>query len=330
MPGSNWPAARLAVGFGGKRIMPDVRSTPELHTAKTGAAGYDEIVWSAPPISRLVAASDNGVLAIRHLGCDGSGSVQTRSRGNQRPESIILAQRGLGSFEARVNGQFKNTSLTLDTCCYLPHGVDADLEYPTLSKALVLHFPAGFLAEHSEKSVHTRLEPAPAFRNADLAKIMHLVEREMANPSFGQELVLESLYRCTAVLLSRQFGGHAALVPEKIHISPPKMKRIIEYIECNLSNKILIEDLSHIAEISKWHFVRAFKKSMGQTPYQYVMARRFLYAQCLIEKSDKSLSEIALLCGFATPANFSSAFHKELGMTPSSFKKLIRPDCKPR
>lgn len=292
------------------------------HRASTGASGYDDIAWSAPPISRLVGQSTEGVKAIRHLGCEGSGIVQTRSRGDRRPDALLLARRPCGIFEGSVDGRFKSTSLTRDLCSYLPHGVSANLEYPALSQGLILHFPPGHLARHVDEGMRNRLEPAPVFRNRDLAVVMLMIEQELANPGFGQDLLLDGLCRCIAIWLAREFGGVTALKTDRIHISVAKVRRVIDYVESNLGNRILIEDMANVAGISKWHFARAFKKSTGQSPYQFVKSRRLLRAQSLIERCDSSLADIALQCGFANQAHFTTAFNQEMGMPPGRFKQL--------
>lgn len=121
-------------------------SLPKAFTAETGAISYDHISWSAPPISRLIATADNGVRVLRHLGSATTDTLQTRSKGNLRHDSLLLARRCIGAFEAHGGGAFKSSDLTRDLCCYLPQGVDADLEFPASSQALILHFPSGFLS----------------------------------------------------------------------------------------------------------------------------------------------------------------------------------------
>lgn len=298
-------------------------SSASKFNAATGATAFDQISWSAPPISKLIAAGSDGVQAIRHLGSDVEGTLQTRSRGNQRPDSLMLAKRSCGVFEARVGGSFKASKLARDLCCYLPHGADADLEFPSLSQALVLHFPAGFLARHIDPSHRQGLDPLLGSYSPSLATIMGMIERELAAPSFGHELFLDGLYRCVAPILARASELPRRPTPDRMYISPAKIRRVIDYIEANLANKITIQDLANVAGISMFHFSRVFKKAVNQTPYQYVRSRRLLRAQTLMESDRHSLAEIGLSCGFANQAHFTSAFVKETGMPPGRYRRAL-------
>ena len=293
--------------------------------ATTGARAYDQIAWSAPPISKLVAVGGEGVHAIRHLGSSTKGTLQTRSRGDWRPDSLLLARRSCGMFEARAGGEFRSSTLARDLCCYLPHGTDADLEFPSLSQALILHFPPGFLNAHMDRSVDDALEPLLGFRNPALASIMGIVEQELASPGFGNDLMLDGLYRCIASVLARGPERRECAQPDRILISPVRLRRVLDYVDANLAEKITLKQLADVAGISMFHFTRIFKKTMNETPYQYVRTRRLLQAQLLIDGSKHSLVEISLLCGFANQAHFTAAFVKETGMSPGKFRQIVRP-----
>lgn len=303
--------------------MPSASGLSDKFTAATGACSYDEIAWSAPPISKLVAVGGDGVQAIRHLGSAVAGTLQTRSRGTLRPDSLLLARRCCGMFEARGGGEFKSSLLARDLCCYLPHGLDADLEFPSLSQALILHFPVGFLPRRLDDDVPGGLDPDLGFRNPALANVMEIIEQELASPGFGHELRLEGLYGYVAASLGRTVQSPKRTVPDRLHISPAKLRRVLDYIEANLSEKITIRELADAAGISMFHFSRVFKQTVNQSPYQYVRSRRLIRAQVLITNNRNSLVEIGLSCGFASQAHFTSAFQRETGLSPGRFRRAM-------
>lgn len=306
--------------------MSPIAASPTEYRSATGSPGYDHISWSAPPISKLVAIDHQGVQAIRHLGSLAKGTMQTRSRGALRPDALLLARRSGGTFEARVGGGFKSSSLERDLCCYLPHGADADLEYPTFSQGLILHFSPGFLARHFDPSDAVSLDPALGFRNAALANVMEMIEQELASPGFGHDLYLEGLYRYVAAALARTSLPPSRVTPDRLHISPFKLNRVFDYIEAHLADKITTKDLADVAGISMFHFCRVFKKTVNESPYQYVRSRRLLRARTLMESERHSLADISLRCGFANQAHFTSAFVRETGMPPGRFRRALQLD----
>ncbi len=72
--------------------------------------------------------------------------------------------------------------------------------------------------------------------------------------------------------------------------------------------------------MSKSHFSRVFKETLGSTPMQYVMAYRIEQAAKMLSDPLRSLGDIALSCGFADQAHFSRSFKQVTGQTPRQYR----------
>jgi AraC-like DNA-binding protein len=103
-------------------------------------------------------------------------------------------------------------------------------------------------------------------------------------------------------------------------LTPRALQRIREYIEAHLTDNIKLETLAVMARLSKWHFARAFKQSMGSPPHFYLIQRRLQRAQELLTESDLSLAQISLRSGFSDQSHFSRRFRMFFGVTPRSFR----------
>ena len=103
-------------------------------------------------------------------------------------------------------------------------------------------------------------------------------------------------------------------------LTPRALQRIREYIDEHLAENIELETLADIAGLSKWHFARAFKQSVGTPPHFYLIQRRLERAQELLAETDLSLAQIALKSGFSDQSHFSRRFRMFLGVTPRSFR----------
>jgi predicted ATPase/DNA-binding winged helix-turn-helix (wHTH) protein/AraC-like DNA-binding protein len=86
----------------------------------------------------------------------------------------------------------------------------------------------------------------------------------------------------------------------------------------------IAELLSKVAGLSRCHFVRAFRQSVGATPHNFLIYRRFRKAVDFITGTDLPLAEIALAAGFADQSHFSRRFRQYLGVSPSSFRRSHR------
>jgi AraC family transcriptional regulator len=98
-------------------------------------------------------------------------------------------------------------------------------------------------------------------------------------------------------------------------------RKIYEYIELNLQYEITLGDLASMAGFSIAHFARAFKLTVGKSPYAYVLAARIQRAKDILHGSNKAIAEVALDCGFSSQAHLTSMFSRVVGTTPARFRK---------
>jgi len=94
------------------------------------------------------------------------------------------------------------------------------------------------------------------------------------------------------------------------------IKRAKEFIHDRLSESITIDELSRVSSLSKYHFLREFKKEFGITPHQYIVSQRINLAKSSI-KQGVNLSSLAIESGFYDQSHFIKNFKKIYGYTPS-------------
>jgi AraC family transcriptional regulator len=90
----------------------------------------------------------------------------------------------------------------------------------------------------------------------------------------------------------------------------------IEFIQNNLEGDLSIRRLAGLVHLSRFHFARAFKAVTGTTVHTLVTERRLLRAKELLCSGDRTLCEVALMCGFASQAHLCALFKKRFGVTP--------------
>lgn len=87
--------------------------------------------------------------------------------------------------------------------------------------------------------------------------------------------------------------------------------------------------VSHAAaacRLSKGHFARLFKESVGLPPHRWLTRQRIEAAKTMLRDTDFPLSEIALECGFCEQAHMCRVFRKWLGTTPGAWRKSVVSD----
>lgn len=102
---------------------------------------------------------------------------------------------------------------------------------------------------------------------------------------------------------------------------PPRTIALVTgYIDAHLDLNIRTDTLAAIAQLSPFHFSRAFKQSFGLAPHEYLLRRRIERATRLLRDTKLPLSEIALAVGFSDHSHFSRLFRRETGVPPSAIR----------
>jgi AraC family transcriptional regulator len=100
-----------------------------------------------------------------------------------------------------------------------------------------------------------------------------------------------------------------------------RLNAALEFIDRNLDEEISLATLAGAAHFSPYHFHRIFSAFVGEPPAEYVRRLRLEKAACRLAAEPLSaVTDIALGCGFSTPALFSRLFRARFGMSPTAWR----------
>jgi AraC family transcriptional regulator len=102
------------------------------------------------------------------------------------------------------------------------------------------------------------------------------------------------------------------------------LRRVIERMRC-FSSDLSLQALANESGYSRVHFVRMFKAATGSNPHNYLLNLKLERARELLRNPSISLIDIALDCGFSSHSHMSRIFHKIVGVTPSAYRRNLRP-----
>ena len=91
------------------------------------------------------------------------------------------------------------------------------------------------------------------------------------------------------------------------------------YIDKHFSGNINLDKIAGTAFLSKFHFIRLYKKYYGRTPNQYLQEVRIANAKKFLQ-SGKSIDEVCMAVGFESKTSFAGLFKKMTGITPFAFR----------
>ncbi len=110
----------------------------------------------------------------------------------------------------------------------------------------------------------------------------------------------------------------------RLTLTAATLRKVFVHIEDRLRSTLRLSELAALARLSDDHFLRSFKAAVGQTPHQYVLARRISRSRELLERSDSPIAEVALATGFKGASHFSAAFKAHMGASPTDWRTRRR------
>jgi AraC family transcriptional regulator len=241
--------------------------------------------------------------------------------------------RGEGPMRRRASGETHTTHAGPGVIWLCSAGQQTDwleIEHGALE---VLHLylrPDAWLDYTTERGLHGAGAAAQSLRftvtDPLLEQIGHAILDEMQTETAAGSLLVETL--CDS-LSARLLQSHSmfplditARLSNTGKLEPRRLSRVLEYIHAHLGEALDVRGMASTANLSRFHFARAFKASTGQTPYQYVSAKRLAQAKVLLAQN-RPLAEIALALNFSSQTNFTRAFRRAFGITPGQYREQI-------
>jgi AraC family transcriptional regulator len=132
-----------------------------------------------------------------------------------------------------------------------------------------------------------------------------------------EERALGAAARVVAIVAGR------ALAPPRA--SARELARVAEAaraIETSSDDEALdLAALARVTQLSKFHFLRVFRRAIGATPHQYLIATRLRRAAARLRETSESVTSIAFDCGFGDLSTFNARFRAAFGRTPSEYRR---------
>ncbi|KRC80134.1 hypothetical protein ASE13_14045 [Sphingomonas sp. Root241] len=96
---------------------------------------------------------------------------------------------------------------------------------------------------------------------------------------------------------------------------------VMAHINQRLGDRIEAEELYRLAGLSHSRFSEAFRDAFGVSATRYIRVQRLKRAKRLLRSTELSVTEIAFMCGFGTISLFNTAFRKEVGASPTLYRR---------
>ncbi len=131
-----------------------------------------------------------------------------------------------------------------------------------------------------------------------------------------EELALEL---ASAAVRAARGGDHDAQAPSAQDHA--RIARVLRHLGRDTAAPASLADLARVAGLSRYHFLRTFKRVTGVTPHQWLLRARLVDAAHRLGTSREPVTGIALDTGFEDLSHFIRSFRAEFGVSPRRYRQ---------
>ncbi|WP_156256260.1 AraC family transcriptional regulator [Sandarakinorhabdus oryzae] len=159
-------------------------------------------------------------------------------------------------------------------------------------------------------------------QSVTLHRLLSLLWHESDDGTAGARLTAEGISLCLMGELLK--AAQTPVTVARGGLSPRVLRLCVDHVMANLDRDVSIGELAGLAQLSSFHFARAFRTSVGQAPGSFQRAARIERAQRLLADTGLPVIEVAAQVGYETPQAFSRVFRRATGVTPSHWRRVSR------
>jgi AraC family transcriptional regulator len=229
------------------------------------------------------------------------------------------------SSKQTATGELQCTRRRAGSLCIVPPGQTVRAVWKDELECLSINLNAAFFAQTTlEFNLPPDFELKPVCETAD--PLMQHIGLALINaadsPETTEKIYAESLAQ---TLLLHLFKNYGAPLPGRRNMNGGlagyRLRRVNEFITAHLEDDLSLSEIAAVAGLSPFHFARAFRRTVGLTPQQFVTQKRLERAKELLKNRDLPLVEVSLQAGFKNQSHFTTLFRKFTALTPKAWRE---------
>ncbi len=233
------------------------------------------------------------------------------------------------SGERWLDGKLRQERRGTGDIAIIPATMSHRCNWNTTVQFMVLAIEPILLQQVSQDFLNgDRIELVPHFMSQQdglIQGIISTLRDELEFGKVGGNLLIDSLKTTLAIHLLRNYCTTQPKPSNYANyangLSQFTLQQVTEYIHEHLHQDLKLIELSAIAQLSPYYFLRLFKQRLGITPHQYILQCRIEKAKHLLQQTQLSIADIALQTGFSDQSHMTRCLKQKLGMTP---KQLLQ------
>lgn len=155
--------------------------------------------------------------------------------------------------------------------------------------------------------------------------LMQRIAEDLPRASDWSRLAIKTYLKMILILLADHFLNERATLPLSLTLKEcsRRLDPVFELVENSYFSPLSVQDAADVAGLSRWHFMRLFKRIVRQTFANYLQEFRISKAQEMLVSTEKSIVDVSLETGFCDQSYFGMVFRKFTHMTPLTYRRCF-------
>jgi AraC-like DNA-binding protein len=217
-----------------------------------------------------------------------------------------------------VHGYEDVDELALTNIMFLPDR----LRMPVRDLRAMPGYHALFTLEPKYRSQH-RFTARLRLNTKEIARLeswLDELEYALKEREPGYQFVSLTLFMTMVAFLSRCYGKNRSASSRYLL----RIAKAISHIEQHFAERITLDKLARVAQLSKSNLTRCFRLAMGISPIEYLIRLRIRKAAERLRGSDFKILAVAFSVGFSDGNYFARQFRQVMGMSPKAYRRLTQ------
>lgn len=178
-----------------------------------------------------------------------------------------------------------------------------------------------FAYEHGAQPVST-LKWSRDKRDPFLSTLSSVLLSAVEQESTTNQLFVDHIGFSLLAHFAQTYGGlRARDGKSQGGLAPWQERRAKEIMCARLASHVTISDIAAECQLTPSHFARAFRRSTGVAPHEFLSQLRIDKAKRLMLTTESPLADIALTCGFGDQSYFTRVFSRSVGVSPGAWRR---------
>lgn len=196
-------------------------------------------------------------------------------------------------------------------------------------RLMILRIPPSQISRFVDSAMdvaNIRFQQQIGLDDQSVCQALVALQEEIETPGLNSVSYVDALLRLLLARLIRcasNFAKPRQPTYAKGGLPNWRLKRALELLESDVAGAPSLAELARPLRLHPTSFCRAFKQSTGVSPHRYLLTRRVNRAKEMMKDQMRSLTQIALDCGFSGSSQFSVVFKRIAGMSPREYRRSV-------